>query len=90
VDSSSVHHQEFFTVHAAMVCVVQVCRQLASKLSANHLGSTGTDGRIMLKLILQIYNTKGNGCMYLGWGPVAVFVNTVFNLLAPELLFFKF
>ena len=35
-DSSSVHHQEFFTVHTAMVFVIQVCWQLAiSKLSAN-------------------------------------------------------
>jgi hypothetical protein len=25
-DSSSVHHQEFFTVHSAMVYIVQVCR----------------------------------------------------------------
>ena len=24
-DSSFVHHQEFFTVHTAMVCVIQVC-----------------------------------------------------------------
>ena len=24
-DSSAVHHQEFFTVHTAMVYVVQVC-----------------------------------------------------------------
>jgi len=24
-DSSSVHHQEFFTVHSAMVYVIQVC-----------------------------------------------------------------
>ena len=24
-DSSSVHHQEFFTVHTALVCVIQVC-----------------------------------------------------------------
>ena len=29
-DSSYVHHQEFFTVHTAMVCVIQVCWQLAS------------------------------------------------------------
>jgi hypothetical protein len=28
--SSSVHHQEFFTVHTAMVYVIQVCRQLSS------------------------------------------------------------
>jgi len=35
-DSSSVHHQEFFTVHTAMVYVIQVCWQLAdSLLSAN-------------------------------------------------------
>jgi hypothetical protein len=29
-DSSSVYHQEFFTVHTAMVYVIQVCWQLAS------------------------------------------------------------
>jgi hypothetical protein len=29
-DSFSVHHQEFFTVHTAMVYVIQVCRQLSS------------------------------------------------------------
>jgi len=31
-DSSSVHHQEFFTVRTAMVYVIQVCRQLSSKI----------------------------------------------------------
>jgi hypothetical protein len=31
-DSSSVHHQEFFTVHTAIVYVIQVCRQLASRI----------------------------------------------------------
>ena len=35
LDSSSVHHQEFFTVHRATVCVIPLCRELASKLSAN-------------------------------------------------------
>ena len=35
-DSSSVHHQEFFTVHTAAVYVLQVCWQLAArKLSAD-------------------------------------------------------
>jgi hypothetical protein len=29
-DSSSVHHQELFTVHSAMVYVIQVCTQLSS------------------------------------------------------------
>jgi hypothetical protein len=31
-DSSSVHYQEFFTVHTAMVYVIQICRQLVSRL----------------------------------------------------------
>jgi len=31
-DSSSVHHQEFFTVHTAVVYVIQVCGQLSVKL----------------------------------------------------------
>jgi len=31
-DSSSVHHQEFFTVHTAMIYVTQVCWQLASRI----------------------------------------------------------
>jgi hypothetical protein len=32
-DSSSVHHQELFTVHSAMVYVIQVCRQLSSRIT---------------------------------------------------------
>jgi len=31
-DSSSVHHQEFFTVHTAMVYVIQVCYVYSEKL----------------------------------------------------------
>jgi hypothetical protein len=31
-DSSSVHHQELFTVHSAMVYGIQVCRQLSSRI----------------------------------------------------------
>jgi len=31
-DRSSVHHQEFFNVHTAMVHVILVCRQLASRI----------------------------------------------------------
>jgi len=31
-DSSSVRHQEFFTVHTAMVFVIQVCWQLMSRI----------------------------------------------------------
>jgi hypothetical protein len=36
-DSSSVHHQEFFTVHTAMVYVIQFCRQLASRVRMEFL-----------------------------------------------------
>jgi len=31
-DNSFVHHQEFFTVHTAMAYVIQVCRQLSSRI----------------------------------------------------------
>jgi len=31
-DSSSVHHQKFLTVHTAMVYVIQVCWELASRI----------------------------------------------------------
>jgi hypothetical protein len=31
-DSSSVHHQALFTVHSGMVYVIQVCRQLSSRI----------------------------------------------------------
>jgi len=30
-DTSSVHHQEFFTVRSAVVYVIQVCRKLSSR-----------------------------------------------------------
>jgi len=31
-DTSSVHHQEFFTVHTAMLCAIQVCGHSASRI----------------------------------------------------------
>ena len=34
--SSSVHHEEFFTVRTAMVYVIQVCWQLASRISKKY------------------------------------------------------
>jgi len=37
-DSSSVHHQEFFTAHKAMVYVIQVCWQLACRIRMFHPG----------------------------------------------------
>ena len=35
-DSFSLHHQEFLTVHTAMLYVIQVCRQLASRIRMEH------------------------------------------------------
>ena len=35
-DSSSVHHQEFFTVHTAMVYVIQVCKLSANRYDIYH------------------------------------------------------
>jgi len=37
-DSSSVHHQEFFTVHTAMIYVIQVCWQLANRIKTERPG----------------------------------------------------
>jgi len=42
-DSSSVHHQEFFTVHTAMVHVIQVCRQLANRIRTEPVPSWSCD-----------------------------------------------
>jgi len=36
LDSSSIHHQEFFTIHTGMVYVIQVCGQLASRIRMEH------------------------------------------------------
>jgi hypothetical protein len=46
-ESSSVHHQDLFTVHSAMVYVIQVCRQLSSRIP------------ILLESCLQICMTYG-------------------------------
>jgi hypothetical protein len=37
--SSSVHHQEFFIVHTAMINVIPVCGQLASRIRMEHTDS---------------------------------------------------
>jgi hypothetical protein len=49
-DSSSVHHQEFFTVHTAVIYVIKLCRHLASRIRVeqNQLDA----------LISQIYCTN--------------------------------
>ena len=51
LDSSSVHHYEFFTVHTAMVYVIQVCWQLASRI------------RMELRSILVLIASHQQTCM---------------------------
>jgi len=36
LDSSSVHHQEFFTVHTAMVYVIQLVSRIRTKTNQMH------------------------------------------------------
>jgi len=38
-DSSSVHHQEFFTVHTTMVYVIQVCWRLTNRMKTEPVAS---------------------------------------------------
>jgi len=40
-DSSSVHHQEFFTVHTVMVYVIQVCWQLLAVCTVKKIPDDG-------------------------------------------------
>jgi hypothetical protein len=55
-DSSSVHHQEFFTVHSAVVYVIHFCRQLASRIRSSIL--------ILLASCLQNCMTYTYCCVY--------------------------
>jgi hypothetical protein len=45
LDSFSVHHQEFFTVHTAMVYVIQVCWQPESRIRIEHSDPARLSGR---------------------------------------------
>ena len=53
-DNSSLHHQEFFTVHTAMVYAIQVCRQLSSRirmeLSLSRIRMELSSSRIRMEL----------------------------------------
>ena len=52
-DSSSVHHQEFFTVHTTMVYAIQVCCVYGEKLVMKRAGS----GRSVLTLLASCQQT---------------------------------
>jgi hypothetical protein len=59
-DSSSVHHQEFFTVHTAMVYVIQVCWQLASRIRMELFG------QFLCPSSGVFHCTHGNGICHTG------------------------
>jgi len=56
-DSSFVHHQEFFTVHTSMICVIQ----LASRIRTELVPSMGPDPA--RKLSANLYDTY-HCCVY--------------------------
>jgi len=60
-DSSSAHHQEFFTVHTAMVYVIQVCWQLGSRIRIE-LHSHPDPARKLSADLYDIYHC----CVYSG------------------------
>ena len=62
LDSSSVHHQEFFTVHTAMVYVIQFCWQLVNRIRMEH--SLYTQQRYMSYSFADSLWT-GSGCSIL-------------------------
>jgi hypothetical protein len=66
-DSSSVHHQEFFTVHTAMPYVTQVCWQLASRIKLIFLEWNSTCfGQFLCPSLGVFYCTHSNGICHTG------------------------
>jgi hypothetical protein len=63
-DSSSVHHQEVFTIPSAMVYVIQVCRQLSSR-SRIRTELLMTDRGTVRKVWSFISKTKFEKLVYL-------------------------
>jgi hypothetical protein len=60
-DSSSVHHQQLFTVHSAMVYVIQVCRQLSSRVRMElHLILVYHGLRVLENVVLRQMLQGGN------------------------------
>jgi hypothetical protein len=69
-NSSYVHHQELFTVHSAMVYVIQICRQVSSS---------------SIRIELQFPPDPGRGCIDLAqirgkWWTVVNVVMKLFGL----------
>jgi hypothetical protein len=52
-ENSSVHHQEFLTVHSTMVYVIQVCRQLSSNSSRIRMERSSILILLLLLLLLE-------------------------------------
>jgi hypothetical protein len=58
-DISSVHHQEFFTVHKAMIYyVIQVCGQLASRIRMFHPDPTQKLSAILYDIYIAVCTVK--------------------------------
>jgi hypothetical protein len=62
-DSSSVHHQELFTVHSAMVYVIQVCKQLSSSRIRMELQFYPDPARYMLYRFVDSFRAAAGS----GW-----------------------
>ena len=60
LDSSSVHHQEFFSVHTAMGYVIQVCWQLVSRSKCSRSQSVSRPVRHIPLLCVQ-WKTRDDG-----------------------------
>ena len=58
LDSSSIHHQEFFTAHTAMVYIIQVCWQLASRISSSILILLGICQQNCMPYTIAMYSEK--------------------------------
>jgi len=62
LDSSCVHHQEFFTVHTAMVYVIQVWWQLASRIRMELVPSWSCSQAVWhMPLLCVQWKTPGDG-----------------------------
>jgi len=64
-DSSSVHHQESFTVNTAVVYVIQVCWQLASKIRMDSMrAGSGRNHPDPARMLSAKYYDIYHCCMY--------------------------
>jgi len=73
-DSSSVHHQEYFTVHTAMLYVIPVCGQLSS---CPHTGMTYTIAVCTVKCSWRWTEELSEICIFSFQNKIEKFVHLV-------------